>query len=336
MNNRCASPSRPARYNCPAKIGGTGSHAQPQITGAGRRDGSPEGVRECLPEPTRDAMPGVAPHYHNVVFAGGGNRCFWQAGFWSVAAGVLDLKPARVAAVSAGSAIACAIFSGGFEHGFRSFKQAIACNERNLYLRNLLGRQPVFPHGGMYRDAILSSISQPALFRLHQGPEILVLVSLPPRWASPGVAMVLAALATGIETWWRDGVHSTVGRSIGFEPAFIPVRECRTPESLADLIIASSCTPPLTPQARRNGVALLDGALVDNVPIEALTEESGKTLVLLTRRFKVLPSIPGRIYIQPSRQIPVSAYDYTDEVALQSAFDLGRRDAEAFCASIPS
>ena len=99
-------------------------------------------------------------HFDNIVFAGGGNRCFWQAGFWSMAATALDLKPAGVASVSAGSAIACALFAGTFEHGFAGFKQAISDNKRNLYLANLLRKRPVFPHGNLYRNAILQP-SQP-------------------------------------------------------------------------------------------------------------------------------------------------------------------------------
>jgi len=62
-------------------------------------------------------------------------------------------------------------------------------------------------------------------------------------------------------------------------------------------------------------------------------EEQGETLVLLTRQFKKLPAIPGRTYLQPSQQIPGAALDYTNDTALQATFDLGRRDAEAFCAS---
>jgi predicted acylesterase/phospholipase RssA len=123
-------------------------------------------------------------HFHNIVFAGGGNRCFWQAGFWSVAVDELELKPSGVVSVSAGSAMACALFAGTFDHGFAGFKQAIADNQRNLYLANLLHKRPVFPHGGLYRNAILGSIDGQALTRLHQGPEIFVLIACPPQWAA--------------------------------------------------------------------------------------------------------------------------------------------------------
>ena len=273
--------------------------------------------------------------FENVVFAGGGNRCFWQAGFWSVAADALSLSPTHVSAVSAGSAIACSLFSDNFDSGFRHYKKALAANRSNVNLRNLWRDQPLFPHGTMYRDAILTCINEPALLRLHSAsPEISVLISCPPHWASPGMALVLGMIASGIDDCRDECVHSSSGCRIGFTPLLISVRECVSPESLADLIIASSCVPPLTPQARRDGVALLDGGFVSNVPTQCLAEAHGQTLVLLTRPFARLPSIPGRTYVQPSRPVPVAAWDYTDPTALQSTFDLGRRDGERFCSSV--
>jgi predicted acylesterase/phospholipase RssA len=294
----------------------------------------PRGLRAGRPRPANSAACHDGAQFENVVFAGGGNRCFWQAGFWSVAAPALSLKPARVAAVSAGSAIACTLFSDSFQAGFRQYKKALAANGSNVYLRNLLRDQPIFPHGPMYRDAILASINERALSRLHRGPEISILISCPPRWAPPGVALLLGMIATGIDDWRNECVHSSAGCRIGFRPLFLSVRECTTPESLADLIIASSCVPPLTPQARRNGIALFDGGFVSNVPTQGVSEAQGQTLVLLTRQFTRLPSIPGRLYVQPSQRVPVSAWDYTNERAVQSTFDLGRRDAERFCAAL--
>jgi hypothetical protein len=56
-------------------------------------------------------------------------------------------------------------------------------------------------------------------------------------------------------------------------------------------------------------------------------------LVLLTRSFRRLPAHPDRCYVQPSAPVPVSSWDYTDPAGLQAAFDLGRRDGEAFAAA---
>ena len=270
-------------------------------------------------------------HCDNVVFSGGGNRCFWQAGFWSVAAPALNLKPSRVAAVSAGSAMACALFAKTFDHGFKNHLRAVARNRRNLYVRNLWRKQPLFPHGAMYRDAILNSIDPDALVRLHLGPEIKVLISCPPQWASRNVAMLLGAVAFGVDAWDDEYVDCSVARRIGFKPLYVSVRECTSPESLADLIIASSCVPPLTPQARHNGVAIFDGGLVNNVPIDGVPKAGEQTLVLLTRPFASLPRIEGLTYVQPSQPVPVGAWDYTNDAALQATLDLGKRDAELFC-----
>lgn len=284
-------------------------------------------------QPARAGANPKSPNFDNVVFAGGGNRCFWQAGFWWVAAPALNLVPSGVVAVSAGSAMACALFAGTFEACFAAYKQSVADNARNLYLRNLLGSQPVFPHGDIYRAAILASIDAQALSRLHQGPAIRVLVSCPPRWASAQLAMLLGVAAFGIKACRKGAVHSSMGQRVGFRPLYVSVQECATPGALADLIIASSCVPPLTPQARRNGVALLDGSLVSNVPIEGVAQDAGETLVLLTRPFSKLPLVPGRTYVQPSKPVPVGAWDYTNAAAVQRAFDLGRRDGERFCAA---
>jgi predicted acylesterase/phospholipase RssA len=277
------------------------------------------------------STPSKVPRFENLVFAGGGNRCFWQAGFWSVVANEGRRAPSRVAAVSAGAAVSCALFSNTFEHGFSAYKFALSMNRRNFYMQNLVRRHPVFPHGGMYRDTILRSIDPQALLRLHEGPDIRVAMACPPQWASRSMAILLAIVAVGVDAVQHTDVHASSGQRVGFRPLFGSVRQCASPEALADLIIASSCVPPLTPQARHEGMALFDGGLVSNVPVDGIEPESGETLVLLTRQFNRLPSLPGRTYVQPSQLIPVAAWDYTNASAVQSAFDLGRRDGERFC-----
>jgi predicted acylesterase/phospholipase RssA len=98
-------------------------------------------------------------------------------------------------------------------------------------------------------------------------------------------------------------------------------------------VLASSCTPPFTPALLHAGRPALDGGIADNVPAAAVEADDGPTLVLLTRRFARLPAHPGRIYVQPSAPIPVSAWDYTDPEAIQAAFDLGCRDGASYVES---
>jgi hypothetical protein len=53
---------------------------------------------------------------------------------------------------------------------------------------------------------------------------------------------------------------------------------------------------------------------------------------MLTRRYPeaLLPRVAGRTYVQPSVDIPVAKWDYTDPEGLDRAFALGQRDAERF------
>jgi len=61
-----------------------------------------------------------------------------------------------------------------------------------------------------------------------------------------------------------------------------------------------------------------------------LGDAPGPTLVLLARRYHRLPAHASRVYAQPSADVPVSSWDYTNPGGLQAAYDLGRRDGETF------
>ena len=128
-------------------------------------------------------------HYDAVVFAGGGCRCFWQAGFWSAAAPALGLAPSVVGGVSAGAALACTVFAGVIDQVLENFTRRVAANPRNLYPEKILRGDAVFPHEEIYRSTILECLGAGGLERLHRGP-----ATLPPRAFAAGV--------TGEESVW--------------------------------------------------------------------------------------------------------------------------------------
>lgn len=268
--------------------------------------------------------------FQSVVLAGGGSRCFWHAGFWREAAGPLGLAPRQLATVSASSAMACAIQAGLIDEALRAFVAVTRGNPRNYYPRNILGSQPVFPHEAMYRRTLLEVIDAAALARIQAGADVRILLGRGPRWLGPRGGLLLAAAAYNYDKHVRRKVHPTAPLALGFRPEVVSVRECETPEKLADLVLASSCTPPMTPLLKWNGTYVLDGGVVDNVPWCALDGDPGETLVLLSRRYEKLPEISGRTYVQPSKKLPISAWDYANPAGLQATFDLGRRDGEAF------
>jgi predicted acylesterase/phospholipase RssA len=274
--------------------------------------------------------PGGGP-FEAVVFSGGGCRCFWQAGLWSTAAPALGLEPRVVGAVSAGAAFACAIFAGVVDRVVEDFTRRVGANPRNLYPANLLRGAPVFPHERIYRGTILSTLDSTALARLHAAPEIRISLGRPPDWSGDRGGYLLGLVAFLAEQRKSGRVHAAWGRRFGFRSELVSVRDCVTPEQLADLILQSSCTPPLTPLYQRSGRVVLDGGIVDHVPVDAVAS-ARTSLVLLTRRYPEawLPRVDGRIYLQPSEPIPVERWDYTSPDLVGRTYDLGRRDGEAF------
>ena len=274
--------------------------------------------------------------FDSVVFAGGGNRCVWQAGFYRAVGETVDLAPARVAATSAGAAVAAVLFAGRFDDALTHFRGATAANSANVHWRNLFNGAPVFPHAAMYRRALLEVIDDRALATLHAGPDMLVAITRAPAWLGARTGFAIAGLADALEHLVGPPVHPRLAPWLGFRAEYASVRACRTPEALADLVLASSCTPPFTPMLMQGGKPSLDGGIADNVPVAALAGAPGATLVLLTRRYRRLPVHSQRVYAQPSADLPVASWDYTNPTGLQAGYDLGRRDGETFARQLAS
>ncbi len=274
--------------------------------------------------------------FTSVVFAGGGSRCLWQVGFWAVVAPALNLAPKIVSGVSAGATMACTVLCDRVGPAMEFMKEATGANHKNAYPKNVFTRRPVFPHYEILRRALLTVFDQTALERLHGGPDIRILLARPPRWTGPRSAVFFGFFCYALEKRIRDSVHPELAQRAGFKAEVVSVRECPTPEVLADLLMASSCTPPFLPVMFWNSHTVLDGGLVDNVPVGALGADSEPTLVLLTRRYALerLPRTRGRLYVQPSEPISIYKWDYTSPDGLQAAYDLGRRDGERFAALV--
>jgi predicted acylesterase/phospholipase RssA len=280
----------------------------------------------------RESMTRAGPRNESVVFASGGCRCFWQAGFWQIAAPMLSLAPRTVAAASGGAAIACMLFAGVMDGCLRSFMRLTSENQHNVYPGNLLGGGRVFPHERIYRTAILENLDVAALRRLHAGPDVRVVLSRPPAWLNPRSAAVVGFIANRTEHLMRSHLHPVLARRAGFLPEVVSVRDCRSPEELADLILQSSCMPPFIAIQQRGNHPVLDGGLVDSVPVDVLDGLGHPMLILLTKAYPAdaIPRVVGRTYVQPSQPVPIDAWDYTSARGVQATVDLGRRDAEHF------
>jgi predicted acylesterase/phospholipase RssA len=268
-----------------------------------------------------------------LVLQGGGIRCAWQAGFITALESTQSFRPAAISAVSASTAVACAMVSRQLEFALDCFKAAISGNKKNIYVSHLFLRRPVFPHAAIYRNALLRVFDQSTLKTLHDGPDIQVLVTRTsaklPKYLSVTAALSLLACKTFSSRPW----YSRMEADFGFYGEFISAQSCATPAELADLVLASSCTPPITPWFHLHGRPVLDGGLVEGVPLGGLPKKRENTLVLLTARQAALKPLPGVVYAQPSEEVRIGSWEYTDPSKIDDLFALGKKDGNSFANS---
>lgn len=273
-----------------------------------------------------------------IGFAGGGNRCYWQSGFFEALNARYPQRPAYYVAVSAG-AYHCAMNLAGVRE--RVLAAAFAFAERSLpdidWSALGRGRSPLAV-GGLFRDFLTEQFGERELAALHAAPPILIQLSLPPTWMPGGLAALGSITAYQIEKRLTGGAHSKAGSYLGLKPSWISTHEIDSPAMLVDAIMATSSVPPFMPVGNIAGRACLDGGLVDNPPLRKLIETEnagGRTLLLTTRYGKIPPSASGRIVVGPSEDIPIDKFTVSDADGLRHACAVGRRDGAAFAERLP-
>lgn len=272
-----------------------------------------------------------------VVFAGGGNRCYWQGGFYEAVAERIGLKPRLVVGASAG---AFAATYSLLEMGPATRARVIgACNSslKNFDFAAWRAGKPLCPVGPMYRELLDQTIDEASLERLKKTTDLQIAIARLPRPLSPVLGALIGIGAYQIEKKIFHPVHPKFGRALGFRPEFVSAREMETPRQFSDALMASSGVPPFMPVTLVKSAPAFDGGLVDNVPVEPIVaiEAAGcRTLVMLTRVYKDIPVVPGRTYVQPSQRIDVSQFDIRNPQGIREAFELGLSDGKAFLSSI--
>jgi predicted acylesterase/phospholipase RssA len=271
--------------------------------------------------------------YNAIVFSGGGCRCFWQVGFYEVLSEVYSFVPNVFAGVSAGATMACMIAANRIREGIRVFMEMARNNKKNLYIENMLNQKPLFPHHDMYLKAlnnILDDQAFQAIKRSHV--DIRILLTHPPECLGTFAGALIGFFAYSLEKILFEPLHPKFPILLGYRAKVISVKSCPNIKDLTDLLLQSSCTPPVIPFLERDGKPVFDGGLIDNVPARIINTSNQKVLVLLTRNYspKKLQQVKNRTYVQPSRPIQIKKWDYTDPEGIQKTYDLGRRDAENF------
>jgi len=277
------------------------------------------------------------PSYKAAVFAGGGARCFWQAGFWEAVSPVLAEPPAVVTAASAGASTACHALSGCSRQALDYYLKAHAARARKGYKRHPLSLRPDHERVAVYRGALEEVLRGEPFERLRSGPEFRALMAAAPAWAPGSLGTLVGFLAYSLEKALVQPLHPTWAQRLGFKPVVGVINQCDTVEQVADLVLASSCVPPIMEPVRWQGRPVLDGGLIDNAPLALLTPEERPALIMLTRRYPAdrLRGHPGLTYVQPSSPLPLSKWESADPDAVSRTVELGLADGERFLRSGP-
>jgi hypothetical protein len=224
-----------------------------------------------------------------VTFAGGGNRAFYQLGLMNHWREQLMPRVAAMATCSAGACVATLILSGREREAGEFWKERREGVVKNFEWQKLLRGVRPTPHEPIYRETLLHAFAAGGLERVRSRPfPILILTTAFPERMPAFAAVMLGLCAYNIEKRFRRGmIHPTFGRRVGFKAMAFDARDCETPQELAELIIASSATPPFTSLGHFKGNRLLDGGIIDNVPAFLADTVAGikRNLVLLTRPY---------------------------------------------------
>ena len=271
--------------------------------------------------------------FAGLAYAGGGNRCYWQGGFYETVAPEIGLKPRRVVGASAGAG-AMLYNALGVGPAVREMLRE-ACTGRTSEVDWAAFRRGgrLFPVAEMYRSMLTNLFTPERLAALKGQADFLIAISRPPRFWPLPVITTIGIGAYQLEKRFRRPVHPTVGRKLGFRPDLIRIADCADPEQLVDALMASAAVPPFMPAGNIGARAALDGGLVDSAPAWALAEMEAageQTLVLLTRPFTQVPQVQNRTYVRPSQVIPVSQFTIRNWEGIRFAYELGVKDGEAF------
>ncbi|PRY93633.1 patatin-like phospholipase [Hasllibacter halocynthiae] len=271
-----------------------------------------------------------------IVFSGGGLRCFWHGG-WMAAlseAGA-EPRPRRVTGVSGGALSAAAWIAGAETRLFERFARAAMRNDRNVTLRDLDEEDGRSPHQRIYDTIVEDVLDAEAQARIAEGPAFQISVST----TGGGGGATLRALAAGaiyqVEQVLAPTPRPRLSAAGGVEQRLIDARGAARDGTLPDLVRMAATVPPAFRPDTWHGPEtdgdepIYDGGMVDKAPLPEPNE--GSTLVLLTKRFEALPDEAGVHYVQPSEPVlDGSKLDFTDPGLLRQAWDQGRRDGEAW------
>lgn len=170
----------------------------------------------------------------------------------------------------------------------------------------------------MYREALEMFLEPVDLDKL-ANKRLEFLMARFPRFLPSGIGTLIAFSIYGLEKHLTGKLHPNWTRKLGFTPIVQGNHDVDEVGGLVDIILASSCVPPVLPGDGYKGQRVLDGGIIDNVPAHLADGREGRTLILLSKMYtQLLP--PSAQRAKNWGQTPISDPNFR---GVQ-----GRRDAK--------
>lgn len=268
-------------------------------------------------------------NFDQMVFSGGGTRCFWHGGWMKVVTGRRQLDPARVIGVS-GGALSAAAWLGDVEARLRdTMIDTFSAVDRNVTWHDIDGDDGLTPHQRVYTEVIETVLDAQTQSRIADGPEFQVLLARPKgEGAIAQMHALLAGSAYEIEKRLVDRPDPRWSAAVGLREYRADARAAARQGTLQKLILAAATIPPIFRMPEWDGEPVADGGMVNQAPMP--DPDKGTTLVLLTRNYRKMPE-DGNTYVTPSEPVLDGKIDFTDPRKLREAWDLGEKDGRRFC-----
>ncbi|NNE24239.1 MAG: patatin-like phospholipase family protein [Rhizobiales bacterium] len=281
---------------------------------------------------TRQKPPsGHALEFDQLVFSGGGTRCFWQGGFLDVVKDPLTLKPERISSVSGGGLAGCCYIAGRGHQLLDVMGKACRKQRHNVEIdTNEL--KPVVPHQEIFREVVTEVLDADAIAAIADGPAFQITLARPARSLPRKLAAILAITLYEVDQHTRSSPHMAFPAAIGTRQLVVDARAAARDGQIIDLVCAAAVIPPIFdmptwPPGRADG-HVLDAGTFDNAPMPQ--PDIGRTLVLLTRRYRNIPHHPDRLYVAPSRGVSADKIDFTSRTKIEDTWDEGIEDGKTF------
>ncbi len=269
--------------------------------------------------------------FAQLVFSGGGTRCFWHGGFLEVVAPAIGIAPERIVGVSGGALSAASFITGRAHELKRVMIETFERVDSNLDLHAIPEGDSITPHQRIYREIVAALLDDDeARRRIAEGPAFQVQIGHPPSEAAPRASTIPLFTLYEAEKRLRGTPHLRWCQRAGLRAQLIDARRAARDDRLCELICAAAVIPPVFKIAIWDGQQVIDSGMADKAPMPE--PNRGRTLIMLTDEFPNTPRAPDRVYVAPSRETPADKIDFTDADKLRRTWELGRRDGDAFLA----